>query len=311
MEKEILYRFFSGEAHPEQERLLMDWLDADENNRCIFDREREMYNALLLFAPEEKSMRGRLPDWRRIARYAAQAAAVVLLAVGISWGYISYKERGWETLMTRVSAPEGQRINLTLQDGTDVWLNSGAEIEYPSLFAGDVRQVRLSGEALFDVSRDARRPFIVETFACRVEVLGTWFNVNADQKDHRFSAALMRGSVRVTSLDDPQQQVILKPNEKVSLNDGRLSLQPSDDPNEYLWAEGLISISDCTFEDILRRFERCYGVHFDVRLDPVPHIEAMGKIRITDGIKHAMSILQRNCSFNYMYDPETNTIIIY
>ena len=215
------------------------------------------------------------------------------------------------SLQVALASKTATIINLTLQDGTDVWLNSGAEIEYPSLFAGDVRQVRLSGEALFDVSRDARRPFIVETFACRVEVLGTWFNVNADQKDHRFSAALMRGSVRVTSLDDPQQQVILKPNEKVSLNDGRLSLQPSDDPNEYLWAEGLISISDCTFEDILRRFERCYGVHFDVRLDPVPHIEAMGKIRITDGIKHAMSILQRNCSFNYMYDPETNTIIIY
>lgn len=58
--------------------------------------------------------------------------------------------------MTRVAAPEGQRINLTLQDGTNVWLNSGAEIEYPSLFAGNSRQVRLSGEALFDVSRDTR-----------------------------------------------------------------------------------------------------------------------------------------------------------
>ena len=171
MEKETLYRFYKGEATSDEQRRLMEWLDADQENRRIFDRERGMYNALLLFAPEEKAARGRLLNWRRVTRYAVQAAAVVILAVGIGWGYVSYKERSWANLMTRVAAPEGQRINLTLQDGTNVWLNSGAEIEYPSLFAGNSRQVRLSGEALFDVSRDTRRPFVVETFACKVEVL--------------------------------------------------------------------------------------------------------------------------------------------
>ena len=147
MEKETLYRFYKGEATSDEQRRLMEWLDADQENRRIFDRERGMYNALLLFAPEEKAARGRLLNWRRVTRYAVQAAAVVILAVGIGWGYVSYKERSWANLMTRVAAPEGQRINLTLQDGTNVWLNSGAEIEYPSLFAGNSRQVRLSGEA--------------------------------------------------------------------------------------------------------------------------------------------------------------------
>lgn len=311
MEKEILYRFYRGEATLDEQRRLMEWLDADEENRRAFDRERAMYNALLLFAPEEKAVRGRLLNWRRVTKYAVQAAAVVLLAVGIGWGYVSYKERGWETLMTRVAAPEGQRINVTLQDGTDVWLNSGAEIEYPSLFAGDVRRIRLSGEALFDVSRDTRRPFVVETFACKVEVLGTRFNVNADERHNAFSTALMRGSVRVTSHENPQQQVVLKPNEKVLLQDGELALRASDDPNEYLWTEGLISVSGCSFEDILHRFEHCYGVRFDVKLDRLPHLEAMGKIRISDGIEHALGILQRTCRFNYTYDHETGNITIY
>ena len=258
MEKETLYRFYKGEATSDEQRRLMEWLDADQENRRIFDRERGMYNALLLFAPEEKAARGRLLNWRRVTRYAVQAAAVVILAVGIGWGYVSYKERSWANLMTRVAAPEGQRINLTLQDGTNVWLNSGAEIEYPSLFAGNSRQVRLSGEALFDVSRDTRRPFVVETFACKVEVLGTRFNVNADERHDVFSTALMRGSVRVSSIADPQQQVVLKPHEKVQLSGGQLSLRTSDDPNEYLWAEGLISVSGRSFADILHRFEHCY-----------------------------------------------------
>ena len=86
MEKETLYRFYKGEATSDEQRRLMEWLDADQENRRIFDRERGMYNALLLFAPEEKAARGRLLNWRRVTRYAVQAAAVVILAVGIGWG---------------------------------------------------------------------------------------------------------------------------------------------------------------------------------------------------------------------------------
>ena len=90
---------------------------------------------------------------------------------------------------------------------------------------------------------------MVETFACKVEVLGTRFNVNADERHDVFSTALMCGSVRVSSLADPQQ-VVLKPHEKVQLSGGQLSLRTSDDPNEYLWAEGLISVSGRSFADI-------------------------------------------------------------
>ena len=66
MEKETLYRFYKGEATSDEQRRLMEWLDADQENRRIFDRERGMYNALLLFAPEEKAARGRLLNWRRV-----------------------------------------------------------------------------------------------------------------------------------------------------------------------------------------------------------------------------------------------------
>ena len=80
---------------------------------------------------------------------------------------------------------------------------------------------------------------------------------------------------------------------------------------DSLWAEGLISVSGRSFADILHRFEHCYGVRFDVKLDRMPDIEAMGKIRISDGIEHALCILQRSCSFHYAYEQETSTITIY
>lgn len=270
-----------------------------------------MYNALLLFAPQKQVAFRRSVGSRRIIGYAAQIAAMLALAVGIGWGYVSYHEHSWEALTTRISAPEGQRVNLKLQDGTEVWLNSGAELEYPSLFAGDTRRVRLAGEAFFDVSHDASKPFVVETFACRVEVLGTRFNVNADVQHSGFSTTLLRGSVRLTSLEDSRQQVVLKPDEKAVFENGKLTLHRADDPNEYLWVKGLISISGLDFKEVIHRMEHCYGVRINLNIAQIPTLEAMGKLRISDGIEHALGILQRSCNFNYTYNHETNEITIY
>ena len=158
---------------------------------------------------------------------------------------------------------------------------------------------------------DASKPFVVETFACRVEVLGTRFNVNADVQHSGFSTTLLRGSVRLTSLEDSRQQVVLKPDEKAVFENGKLTLHRADDPNEYLWVKGLISISGLDFKEVIHRMEHCYGVRINLNVAPIPTLEAMGKLRISDGIEHALGILQRNCKFNYMYNHETNEITIY
>ena len=312
MEKETLYRFYKGEATSDEQRRLMEWLDADQENRLIFDRERGMYNALLLFAPEEKAARGRLLNWRRVTRYAVQAAAVVILAVGIGWGYVSYKERSWANLMTRVAAPEGQRINLTLQDGTNVWLNSGAEIEYPSLFAGNSRQVRLSGEALFDVRHDAECPFEVETFATKINVLGTKFNVIADETYDRFSAALLQGRIKVTNLLDPRrQEIVMKPDDIVNLSNGRLFVETIRDPEALCWTEGLVRISGLPFDELMAKFEQVFDVKIVIARNSIPDIgKISGKIRVNDGIENALHILQYAADFSFEKDEETNVVTI-
>ena len=77
MEKETLYRFFRGETTPDEQQCLMDWLDADEEHRRTFDRERQMYNALLLFAPQKQVAFRQSIGLRRIIGYAAQIAAML------------------------------------------------------------------------------------------------------------------------------------------------------------------------------------------------------------------------------------------
>ena len=311
MNQKILYRFFRGEANTAEQQALMDWLDADSDHRQQFDRERSVYNALLLHGPEQEHHKGISISWRKVARYTAEMAAALILCAGLSWMYIDQKQESWEHLMTHISAPEGQRISLTLQDGTKVWLNSEASLEYPALFADDLRRVSLKGEALFDVSKDKERPFIVDTYACEVEVLGTKFNVNANKENHTFTTMLIDGSVKVSSHND-NQHVILRPNQRVKLlSNGHLMLTESNDANEYLWAEDLIQISGHSFEEMMERLEMCYGVEIEVRLQQIPELQAMGKIRISDGLDHALDILKRNCKFNYTFDHDTKRVIIY
>ena len=116
-----------------------------------------------------------------------------------------------------IAAPAGQRVDITLQDGTTVCLNAGARLEYPLRF-GKTRRVKLSGEAMFDVDHDAAHPFVVETFACNVEVLGTKFNVAADEAAREFSTALLRGRLRVTNKLTRDDEIVMNTNDFVSLS---------------------------------------------------------------------------------------------
>lgn len=101
---------------------------------------------------------------------------------------------------------------------------------------------------------------------------------------------MLRGSVRLTSLEDSRQQVVLKPDEKAVFENGKLTLHRADDPNEYLWVKGLISISGLDFKEVIHRMEHCYGVRINLNVAPIPTLEAMGKLRISDGIEHARHI---------------------
>ena len=173
-----------------------------------------MQDALIANVPYPHHPHLQLPTRRlkwyrqRFIRICTQAAAVLLLVAG-SW-YASRTVIIEDTAKQylSVAAPAGQRIDITLQDGTSVCLNSGAKLEYPIRFNRN-RRVKLSGEAMFNVEHDAAHPFIVETFACDVEVLGTKFNVTADELTHDFTTALLRGKVKVTNKLASGDQIIL------------------------------------------------------------------------------------------------------
>ncbi|MTT07344.1 DUF4974 domain-containing protein, partial [Proteus mirabilis] len=212
-----------------------------------------------------------------------------------------------------LQVPYGQRLKFTLPDGSSVQLNSGAKIEYPSVFKKNLRRVKLSGEAVFDVEHDERCPFVVETFASDIRVLGTKFNVVADERHQRFSTALLQGRVQITNrLDPTQKDIILKPNDIANLSNGHLFIEPITDPEILCWTEGLINISGLPFDELMEKFERAFDVKIDISLEKLPNIRNVsGKIRVNDGIDKALHILQYTADFSYKKNSETNVVTIY
>lgn len=145
-----------------------------------------------------------LPRWtREVLKYAA----VILVVAGAGGIYVSRMYDKFLLTGNTLTVPAGQHIDVQLPDGTKVCMNALSELHYPTFFIGRERKVQLKGEAFFDVSHDRKHPFVVETYACDVEVLGTKFNVKARSEDGEFVASLVEGKVRVTDRFNSNNQV--------------------------------------------------------------------------------------------------------
>ena len=308
--EDILIRFLKCETTQDEEVAILDWLDADPENIKTLNSIDFQFNAAILHSETKAEPAKKKSFLHRLIAYSAAAVIAAVIAVGNGMYQVKKTRSEMESLMTSISVPAGQRICMTLQDGSRVWLNSGSTMEYPNIFREDCRTVKLSGEAFFDVTTDKERPFLIETFACNVEVLGTKFNIEANAVDSEFSTALLEGSVRLTE-NSTGSPMILKPGEKAELIQGRLRRSRITNPDEYLWTDGIISLQCDSFSELLKRLEKAYDVRFVVKLPNDPVVHCKGKIRVSDGIEHAMEILRMGTDFEYEINHSSNEIYIH
>ena len=313
MNKDILYKFFEGNASFEEEAAVKQWMEESAENRLAFLKERKLFDAMLLLGNEEIIKNGKKRfsiNLSSLRTELIKIAAVVAITLGGSYFYYQSSLEKELMAMQTITVPAGQRINITLVDGTNVWLNARTSLSYPVKFGKNNRQVVLDGEAYFDVTKDKSKPFIVQTDNYNVEVLGTKFDVNAYSETGEFETTLMSGSVKVASASDSTQKITLKPNNKVFLQDGKLHVTAVDDYNPYRWKEGLICFKNETFTSIMKDFEKYYGLTIQVKNKNVFKYVYTGKFRQTDGIDYALRVLQKDIKFTYQRDDENQIIYI-
>lgn len=161
-------------------------------------------------------------------------------------------------VMNRLVIPRGGEFNLTLSDGTRVWLNAETELRYPVQFNGKERVVYLKGEAYFDVASDKEHPFIVKTDYFETAVLGTKFNVRSYSKIDAH-VTLLEGKVTVTN--DKTESLILEPGEQVTLSEnGKLEKQVVDTYPYLEWQKGYFYFDNVSLIEIMQELGRWYNV---------------------------------------------------
>ena len=244
-----------------------------------------------------------IPEWLKIA-------AAVVITLSVSWmAFHTNPVKEPPLAMNTIHVPAGQTVNLSLADGTKIWLNARTTLKYPGAFTGNKRELILDGEGFFDVAHDPEKPFVVHAGGYDILALGTQFNVEAySQTD--FTASLLEGSVRVTSATNSSQTIVLQPNTTARLHEGRLISEAITDFNHYRWREGLISFKDTPFALLMAKFEKCYGIKIVVENDRVKDYTPTGKFRQSDGIDYALRVLQRNFPFRFERDEENHVIYI-
>ena len=312
MEQNTLIRFLKCESSTEEENSVMDWVNANPNNRKQFEDLRKIFNAVVLnteIEVKQSTIAARKPRVR-VSHVIAFAATIAALAFVAAYSIFSHRISSLLTQTMSISVPVGQRMNVLLPDSTNVWLSGGTTISYPAVFAANTREVRIDGEALFDVRHNPAKPFIVNTFAYSVEVLGTKFDILAIKGDSRFETELLRGSIKAVSNTDKEDFVLMKPNEKVVMESGKLVKHNINSFDDCLWTEGIMSFDGTSFEDFKDKIERLYGYNLILERSTIPVIRYRGKFRISEGISHIMEIVSMNSDFTYRIDNDKLNIYI-
>ncbi len=316
MDTYLLMKYFKCAATPEEEMRVRRWLadDPDGSHAAQFKEAHMIFSGMVIYGePGRKpAVRKRFRPGRLVSAAGIAASVVLLMALSVFWSQYRTQEMLASQVQT-VKVPAGRSMQMTLADGTEIWLNAGTEIECPPVFSHRSRNVKIvSGEVLFDVSRDARRPFVVETFASTISVLGTKFSVSVDEDNDDFSAALLRGSIKVTSKLHEDEEFILKPNDMVKMEEKHLYVDEISDAGSIgCWTRGLIDVAGVPFDELMRKFELTYDADIVIMRDELPVIRyTWGKIRISEGLDHALDVLAKASDFTWERDMESGAILI-
>ncbi len=187
-------------------------------------------------------------------------------------GRISYEGHKGDSLSyNTLSVPKGSTpVKLLLADGSEVWLNVASSITYPTSFTGHERKVEISGEAYFEVAKNAAMPFIVKRKEddLVIQVLGTHFNVNAYQDEAAVYVTLLEGSVDVSKGENHQ---IIKPGQQAIWNNQLLSVANNADLDQVMaWKNGRFYFEGADMKSIMRQVEKWYDVEVEYSAE-IPH----------------------------------------
>ncbi|WP_343522435.1 FecR family protein [Pedobacter sp.] len=274
---------------------------ADENMETVLDRIKAQIKvpdqANLAISKNKPGV-----TWLKIAA----VLAVVLVGLLIYNRYAIFINKTNNEVLVNVQTRASEIKTIVLADGSTVKINSGSSFKYPRNFKGASRNVYLSGEAFFEVKKDASHPFIVHTAQLAVKVLGTSFDVKAYQNDSLTETSLISGKVAISMKDNAAKTFILKPNDKFTLANGKASLgkltyfsgTENNRVMETAWTKHELIYKNNRFDEIARLFERWYDVKITFKDPQLKAVKFTGHVD-KETLTEALNVLKLIENFNY------------
>jgi transmembrane sensor len=221
--------------------------------------------------PAEAEAEGQLiPIRAKTGAFLLRIAATILLLIGAVYAFQSYRRELLPTPPIAVSAG-GQKRLVALPDGSKVWLNKHSTLEYAADFSGAAREVRLSGEAFFEVRKDPAHPFTVLSAESRTRVLGTSFNVRAYPAEDSVEVSVVTGKVAFASRRSHPDSVLLTPGMRGVLPapapdkaPGPVRQTATADANFRAWQTGELAFDNASLSHVIRTLRTTFGTTITV-----------------------------------------------
>jgi len=311
----LFEKYLRGESTAEETEALIDLIGSEDKFMEMLEVElmnadptidetikKRIFGKIRLETTREKSYLS--VNWRK----AMQWAAVILLPVLSALTVYYFTQRPQRNLQPTVNtAQKGEKAEVVLPDGSNVWINSGSTLTYDRHFNGKERSVYLQGEAYFEVTENKKRPFIVHTKHITVQALGTSFNVRSYETDSLASAVLLEGKVKVSASG---HETILSVNERATFDKRKQTLLADrvEALNFIEWKNGNIYFSNQTYDEIARALSRIYNVEIQFASEQLRPMRFSGTLG-SSGIKNALDILSMTSPM--YYEMKDTTIILH
>ncbi|MBC8600736.1 FecR domain-containing protein [Parabacteroides acidifaciens] len=302
----IIARVLSGESTSEDILSLSEWLNDNENNREEFRRLKNYWDADVAFkqsvtpafSAEKLLQQIKVQDrhnrkrqsWRSYAPLIAAVTLLFIFSTAFLFYYTNNHVSEYYTLLT-----DEHKSNFTLEDGTVITLNKNSRLSYSDKYGKNKRDVKLEGEAYFEVAKNPEKPFQVEMNGASIIVLGTHFNVKADSDSDDITATLVEGSIR---FEGAKQNIVMTPNQQLtfSRSTNKVGIKHVDTDTFTSWKDGLLKYKSIPFIELIEELKNTYKVDIEIDNEELkkPTVTVSGTFSKEQSIEQILKVISRS-----------------
>lgn len=327
IDNEVLQQLLDKEAQgvltPQEQQWLDEWyhsFDSTQKDLQVFRNtaheqqvgERLLQRILKAGFSEEAIpiQRGRNSKWWQWSAAAAAVLVIVFSAVVWKRQVVPQPSIQQQEAWLSFQAGQGQLQHMTLEDGSEVWLNAGSLLRYPKHFDRQHREVYVEGEAYFNIAQEPGRPFAVRTDSLTTQVLGTAFTVTAYKHMPVQAVTVMNGKVQVMHSTRALGSLTADKRMTYNILNGKIDMSEVDATSLMSWKDGRLQFEDQDMEDIAARLERWYGYSFVFANEQLKHCRYTASFNNSISINELLQIMKEISDIRYRIDAQHQQITL-